>query len=85
MRYFPGSFDPLTNGRVDIISRGARLFDRIVVAILPEHREGAMFTVDERIASVREVCADRPNVEVDTFEAAGGLRQVEARDRDRPG
>jgi pantetheine-phosphate adenylyltransferase len=65
---YPGSFDPLTNGHVDIIARGARLFDRVVVAILLNAGKQPMFTVDERVAIVREVFADTPNVEVDTFQ-----------------
>lgn len=67
---YPGSFDPLTNGHVDIISRGARLFERIVVAILVNIEKSPLFSVDERTALAREVFADLPNVEVDTF---GGL------------
>ena len=65
---YPGSFDPLTNGHVDIIQRGARLFDRIVVAILVNAAKQPLFTVDERVAIVRQVFADRSNVEVDTFD-----------------
>jgi len=65
---YPGSFDPLTNGHVDIISRGARLFDRVVVAILLNAGKQPLFTVDERVAIVREVFAGSPNVEVDTFQ-----------------
>ena len=65
---YPGSFDPLTNGHVDIIARGARLFDRVVVAILLNAGKQPLFTVDERVAIVREVFADTPNVEVDTFQ-----------------
>ena len=65
---YPGSFDPLTNGHVDIISRGARLFDRVVVAILLNPGKQPLFSVDERVAIVREVFAGTPNVEVDTFQ-----------------
>jgi pantetheine-phosphate adenylyltransferase len=65
---YPGSFDPLTNGHVDIISRGARLFDRVVVAILLNAGKQPLFSVDERVAIVREVFAETPNVEVDTFQ-----------------
>ena len=65
---FPGSFDPLTNGHVDIIQRGARLFDRIVVAILLNVEKSPLFTVDERVDIAREVFAAYPNVEVDTFD-----------------
>ena len=65
---YPGSFDPLTNGHVDIISRGARLFDRIVVAILVNAEKSPLFTMDERVDITRAVFKDQPNVEVDTFD-----------------
>ena len=65
---YPGSFDPLTNGHVDIIRRGARLFDRIVVAILVNAEKRPLFSVDERVAIVREAFEGNPRVEVDTFE-----------------
>ena len=65
---YPGSFDPLTNGHVDIIHRGARLFDRIVVAILLNVEKSPLFTVAERVDIAREVFADNPKVEVDTFD-----------------
>jgi pantetheine-phosphate adenylyltransferase len=65
---YPGSFDPLTNGHVDIIERGSRLFDRIVVAILVNSGKEPLFSVDERVAILREVFAGTPNVEVETFE-----------------
>jgi pantetheine-phosphate adenylyltransferase len=65
---YPGSFDPLTNGHVDIIERGSRLFDRIVVAILLNMEKAPLFTVPERVDIAREVFAGNPNVEVDTFD-----------------
>ncbi len=65
---YPGSFDPLTNGHVDIITRGARLFDRIVVAVLVNAQKAPLFTMDERVAIARQVFQDHPNVEVDTFD-----------------
>jgi pantetheine-phosphate adenylyltransferase len=65
---YPGSFDPLTNGHVDIISRGARLFDRIVVAILVNAEKSPLFTMAERVDICRAVFKDHPNVEVDTFD-----------------
>jgi len=65
---YPGSFDPLTNGHVDIIERGARLFDRIIVAIAVNAEKSPMFTMTERVEIARAVFHDRPNVEVDTFE-----------------
>ena len=64
---YPGSFDPLTNGHVDIIQRGARLFDRIVIAILLNIEKAPLFSVDERVAIARNVFRDEPNVEVETF------------------
>ncbi|HWW82373.1 MAG TPA: pantetheine-phosphate adenylyltransferase [Vicinamibacterales bacterium] len=64
---YPGSFDPLTNGHVDIISRGARLFDRIVVAILVNAEKSPLFSLAERVEIARSVFKDQPNVEVDTF------------------
>ncbi len=65
---YPGSFDPPTNGHVDIISRGARLFDRIIVAILVNAEKSPLFTMEERVEILREVFRDQPNVEVDTFD-----------------
>jgi len=67
---YPGSFDPLTNGHVDIITRGARLFDRIVVAILVNAEKAPLFSMAERVDIARDVFRQHPNVEVDTF---GGL------------
>jgi pantetheine-phosphate adenylyltransferase len=64
---YPGSFDPLTNGHVDIITRGGRLFDRIIVAILVNAEKAPLFSMQERVEISREVFADQPNVEVDTF------------------
>ncbi|HEY7442522.1 MAG TPA: pantetheine-phosphate adenylyltransferase [Vicinamibacterales bacterium] len=65
---YPGSFDPLTNGHVDIIERGARIFEGIVVAILVNAEKSPLFSKEERVAIVREVFKTRPNVEVDTFD-----------------
>jgi pantetheine-phosphate adenylyltransferase len=65
---YPGSFDPLTNGHVDIILRGARLFDRIIVAILVNAEKLPLFSIDERIEIARAVFTDHANVEVDTFD-----------------
>ena len=65
---YPGSFDPLTNGHVDIIDRGTRLFDKIIVAILVNVEKAPLFSMQERVDIVREVFKGRPNVEVDTFD-----------------
>jgi pantetheine-phosphate adenylyltransferase len=65
---YPGSFDPLTNGHVDIIERGTHLFDKIIVAILVNVEKAPLFSMEERVDIVREVFKGRPNVEVDTFD-----------------
>jgi len=65
---YPGSFDPLTNGHVDIILRGARLFDRIVVALLVNAEKAPLFSMEERVEIARAVFRDLPNVEIDTFD-----------------
>jgi pantetheine-phosphate adenylyltransferase len=65
---YPGSFDPLTNGHVDIIARGARLFDRIVVAILVNTEKAPLFTMSERVEVAKTVFEAYPNVEIDTFD-----------------
>jgi len=65
---YPGSFDPLTNGHVDIIRRGARMFDRIIVAILLNAEKSPLFTPDERTRLIHDVFRDTPSVEADTFD-----------------
>ena len=65
---YPGSFDPLTNGHVDIITRGARIFDRIIVAILINAEKAPLFGMDERLEIAKEVFSAFPNVEVDQFD-----------------
>ncbi|MFB3854572.1 MAG: pantetheine-phosphate adenylyltransferase [Vicinamibacterales bacterium] len=65
---YPGSFDPLTNGHVDIILRGARIFDRIVVAVLKNADKTPLFSVEERVETAREVFAGEPKVEVEAFD-----------------
>ncbi|MDA1093310.1 MAG: pantetheine-phosphate adenylyltransferase [Acidobacteria bacterium] len=65
---YPGSFDPLTNGHVDIIQRGVAIFDHIIVAILVNPDKSPLFTVDERLAMTRAVFQDQPGVEVDSFQ-----------------
>ncbi len=65
---YPGSFDPITNGHLDLIERGARLCDRLIVAVLGNEHKQPMFTVAERVEMAREVLRDYPNVEVDSFD-----------------
>ena len=65
---YPGSFDPLTNGHVDIIQRGSHFFQRIVIAVATNMDKAPLFTVPERVSIAREVFREWPNVEVDTFD-----------------
>jgi pantetheine-phosphate adenylyltransferase len=65
---YPGTFDPPTNGHVDLIQRGALLFDHLTVAILSNSAKDPVFSVEERVEMLREVTAEMPNVEVATFD-----------------
>lgn len=65
---FPGSFDPLTSGHVDLIERARYLFDRVIVSVLVNRDKSPLFTIDERVAMIREVFHDQPDIEVDTFD-----------------
>jgi len=65
---YPGSFDPITNGHLDLIQRGSRLFDRLIVSILRNERKEPLFTVEERAEMLREVVGAYPNAEVDSFD-----------------
>src|SRR5687767_15230175 len=64
---YPGSFDPLTNGHVDIIERGAKIFDSIIVAILVNVEKTPLFSESERIAIIKDVFKAHPNVKAETF------------------
>jgi pantetheine-phosphate adenylyltransferase len=64
---YPGSFDPITNGHVDIILRGAQLFPRVLIAVLENPKKATLFTTAERVAIIREIFKDRPNIEVEAF------------------
>ncbi len=75
----PGSFDPVTNGHIDIISRASGLFDEVTVAVLINKSKRSMFTVEERIDMLAEVCSEFPNVKIDAFH---GLLVDFCRDRD---
>jgi pantetheine-phosphate adenylyltransferase len=63
----PGSFDPVTNGHLDIIERASRLYDEVVVAVLINKTKSSMFTVEERVALLEECTAKLPNVVVASF------------------
>lgn len=62
---YPGSFDPVTSGHLNIIRRGARIFDKLIVCVMVNAGKNPMFTLDERVELIRRVTADIPNVEVD--------------------
>jgi pantetheine-phosphate adenylyltransferase len=64
---FPGSFDPVTNGHLDIVDRGLGVFDRVRMAILLNPEKQPLFSVEERVAIIREAYRGNPRVEVDTF------------------
>lgn len=65
---YPGSFDPLTNGHLDVIQRAAKLFDRVIVAVAANETKHPLFTFAERLELVRQAVKHLPNVEADTFD-----------------
>ena len=65
---YPGSFDPITNGHLDLIQRGSKLFGRLIVSILRNETKAPLFSVQERMEMLCEVVKDYPNVEVDSFD-----------------
>jgi pantetheine-phosphate adenylyltransferase len=65
---YPGSFDPTTNGHLDLIERGAKIFEELVVAILRNSEKSPMFSVAERLEMLRELTAALKNVRIDTFD-----------------
>jgi len=65
---YPGSFDPLTNGHLDVIQRAAKLFDRVVVAVAVNESKHPLFTLAERVALVKKAVPHLPNVETDSFD-----------------
>lgn len=64
---YTGSFDPLTNGHLDIITRASKLYDSLVIGVIFNPSKKSMFTLEEREEMIRKVTADLPNVEVDNF------------------
>ena len=64
---YPGSFDPLTNGHLDIISRGLAIFDTVVVAVACNNEKKGLFSVTERIDMINQLVADDPRIQVETF------------------
>ncbi|HMA19005.1 MAG TPA: pantetheine-phosphate adenylyltransferase [Thermoanaerobaculia bacterium] len=64
---YPGSFDPLTNGHLDVLFRARRLADRVIIAILENDEKKPMFSLEERLEMIREIVGDEPSVSVRTF------------------
>lgn len=64
---YPGSFDPLTNGHLDIIKRARKVFDKVVVTVLHNPQKNALFTFEERVQMIRDIVIDMDGVEVDSF------------------
>lgn len=75
----PGSFDPVTNGHIDIVSRASFLFDEVIVAVGVNKSKNRLFTADERIDMLSEACRPFPNVKVDAF---SGLLTSYCQERD---
>lgn len=65
---YPGSFDPVTNGHVDIVERGAKLFDKVIIAIMCNPSKKYLFSIEERVDLLKKSLEDLPNIEVDTFD-----------------
>ncbi|NLW02727.1 MAG: pantetheine-phosphate adenylyltransferase [Clostridiaceae bacterium] len=64
---YPGSFDPVTNGHMDIIERASKICDKLIVAVLVNHSKTSTFTMEERIRMLKEAIGDRKNIEVHSF------------------
>jgi len=78
---YPGSFDPVTNGHIDIVERAASIFDTVIIAVFVNYDKKPLFTMDERVEILREVTAHLPNVKVASFTGllSDYLRQKQAR------
>ncbi len=73
---YPGSFDPLTNGHLDVIERAAKLFDRVVVAVAKNDSKQPLFTLAERLALVKTAVSHLPHVEADSLRPAHRIRRA---------
>lgn len=65
---YPGTFDPVTNGHIDIAERGLKIFDKIIVAILNNPVKACLFTIEERVEMLEDSFKNYPNIEIDTFD-----------------
>jgi len=80
---YPGSFDPITNGHLDIIQRGLEVFDELIVAVARNSEKKGLFSIEERLEMIRRTVGDNPRLRVDTFDgllvdyvAAQGARVI---------
>lgn len=64
---YPGTFDPVTNGHLDLVQRGMRIFDEIIIAVAPSPRKEPLFTIEERLRMIREAVKEYRNVKVEAF------------------
>ncbi len=65
---YPGSFDPVTNGHIDLITRGAKVFDELIVAVACNHEKKTLFSICERMEMIEEIFYDNPQIKVSTFD-----------------
>ena len=65
---YPGTFDPITNGHLSILTRALKIFDKLIIAILNNPQKAPLFSLDERICLIKQVLKDKPNVEIDSFD-----------------
>ena len=77
---YPGSFDPVTNGHVDIILRSSKIVDRLIVGVLNNSAKKSLFSVEERVSMLKEITKDLPNVEVTSFDGllVDYMREIDA-------
>ena len=77
---YPGTFDPITNGHIDLVGRSLRLFDKLIIAVAENPRKKPLFTLAERTAMIKDVFKDQPQVSVDSFKGltADYARSVKA-------
>jgi pantetheine-phosphate adenylyltransferase len=68
MAIYPGTFDPITNGHLDLIQRGLKIFDRILVAVAKNPAKKPLFTAEERLEMIRVTLQDNPAISIDTFD-----------------
>lgn len=65
---YPGSFDPFTNGHMDIVRRGLEIFEKVIIAVACDSEKNSLFSVQERVAMIKQLVADNPRLEVDSFD-----------------